>query len=930
LITGSPSHAYTLLSRLPELISQIAELAKTVSTIHSNLEELGYGEHLGSGVSLAEVLPKMLKLTEERNTVLSPLKQFNKLDTIDMDILNNAGQAYISAKSSEARLDSGKYIDLFGNYYNGIETDTGRLLTTVKWLATVKNEGRLPESIFNWLIGAETARRKDILLGLYKETMNFWSIKEAIIAKISHYGQPVEQNPLWNTESESTLENCIEILNGYLLHMNSLVTWGDYNRVLLKAEEFGLKQITDAISKERLTPDQSVAIYGHAVFEGMAREVLRMYPDLAGFTRVGYEGSRERFAKIDRRIMENARGRISYTASQRKIPRGNGSGPVKTHTDLQLLARELQKQKRHIPIRQLVRRAGAALQALKPCFMMSPLSVAQYLDPQNITFDIVVMDEASQLKPEDALGAIARAKQLIVVGDPKQLPPTSFFDRTDSGNDEDSEEAMAIQDTESILDICMTTYNKRRLRWHYRSAHESLIAFSNNRFYDDDLIIFPSPLGNNCNYGVHRHYIEGATYQKGRNRIEAEAVALAVVEHFRKNSKSSLGVATFNREQAELVLDILDNIQKEQSWLEQAIKKTEETEEPFFVKNLENVQGDERDVIFVSTTYGPDPSTGKVFQRFGPIAGNTGWRRLNVIFTRAKKQLELFTSLRAADIKLSDTPSKGTLSLKEYLDYAETGRLPDYGTVGGKEPDSDFEIAVTHHLNLNGFKTTAQVGVAGFFIDIGVQHPLREGEFVLGVECDGETYHSAKSVRDRDRLRQEILEKKGWRIHRIWSTDWFKNRDKEVQRLVEAVRYAVEKSSTMAIDTSFQDAVKVAIASIKPVQQLQVMPLDALKKKDKDVGKKTGQPPQVQTQPKVARGLREELIEYRMINILPGFGDDAICILRDEILSWLIVHTPTTRDEFYKSVPMEMRQKTDSRQMQYIDDILEIIDGYAG
>ena len=377
--------------------------------------------------------------------------------------------------------------------------------------------------------------------------------------------------------------------------------------------------------------------------------------------------------------------------------------------------------------------------------------------------------------------------------------------------------------------------------------------------------------------------------------------------------------------------DILDNIQKEQSWLEQAIKKTEETEEPFFVKNLENVQGDERDVIFVSTTYGPDPSTGKVFQRFGPIAGNTGWRRLNVIFTRAKKQLELFTSLRAADIKLSDTPSKGTLSLKEYLDYAETGRLPDYGTVGGKEPDSDFEIAVTHHLNLNGFNTTAQVGVAGFFIDIGVQHPMREGEFVLGVECDGATYHSAKSVRDRDRLRQEILEKKGWRIHRIWSTDWFKNRDKEVQRLVEAVKYAVEKSSTTAIDTSFHDAVKVAIASIKPVQQLQVRPLDALKKKDKDViGKKTEQPPQAQTQPKAARGLREELIEYRMMNIIPAYSDDAVCILRDEILSRLIVHTPTTRYEFYKSVPMEMRQKTDSRQMQYIDDILEIIDGYAG
>jgi len=928
-VTGSPSLAYSLSQRFSELSPQIADLAQAVKLLHSELEECRYDEHLDSSASIAEALPKFLAIIEMRNALLVPLKSHSKLDAIPMVRLTGAAKAYISANITEASLAARPYSELLGTDYVGVETDTERLLATSMWLATVRNEGKLVETVFDWLICAETARRKDILIGLHKEVESFWIKKEAIIAEISRYGGPVGLNPLWDTGNDHTLEQLIEILNGYLLHIGGLVSWGDYSQVLRKADELGLAPITDAISRERLTPDQSVAIYGDAAFEGMAREVLRLYPDLAGFTRIGYEASRERFAKIDRRIMENARERIAYKTSQRRLPRGIGSGPVKEHTDLQLLSRELQKKKRHIPIRQLVRRAGAALQGLKPCFMMSPLSVAQYLDPQNISFDLVVMDEASQLKPEDALGAIARAKQLIVVGDPKQLPPTSFFDRTDSGAEEDGDEVMAIQDTESILDICMTTYDKRRLRWHYRSAHESLIAFSNNRFYDDDLIIFPSPLGDHSNYGVHRHYIEGATYLKGRNRIEAETVVLAVVEHFRSNPTTSLGVATFNREQAELVSDILDNKQKEHSWLEKAIKDTEGTEEPFFVKNLENVQGDERDVIFVSTTYGPDPSTGRVFQRFGPIAGETGWRRLNVIFTRAKKQLELFTSLRAADIKLSESPSKGAVALKEYLDYAETGRLPDYGTTGSKEADSDFEVAVTHHLNLHGFKTAAQVGVAGFFIDIGVKHPDREGEFILGIECDGATYHSAKSVRDRDRLRQEILEKKGWRIHRIWSTDWFKNRDKEVQRLVEAVKYALKECSTGVVDTRFQDAIKAAIASIKPVQRLQIDPLEKLKKTGKDDVRKTGKL-EVEPKPqKAINGLREELVEYRLVNILPAYNDDSKCLLRDEVLSRLIVHMPSTRDEFYKAVPMELRQKTDSRQMQYIEDILEIIDGYA-
>jgi superfamily I DNA and/or RNA helicase len=284
------------------------------------------------------------------------------------------------------------------------------------------------------------------------------------------------------------------------------------------------------------------------------------------------------------------------------------SGYVSQYTDYSLIQHELSKKKRHIPIRQLVQRAADALQALKPCFMMSPQSVAQYLDPQSAVFDVVLMDEASQLRLEDSLGAIARSNQAVIVGDPKQLPPTIFFERLLEG-DLEADDITAAEEGESILDVCQTCFQNRRLKWHYRSEHEQLIAFSNSEFYENDLVIFPSAFATREDYGVKHHFVQNALYQKGKNRAEAEAVAAAIMDHFIKHSKLSLGVATFNLEQRDLIQDELERLQKRNPRLEELIKSTEDSDEPFFIKNLENVQGDERDVIFISTTYGPDVET---------------------------------------------------------------------------------------------------------------------------------------------------------------------------------------------------------------------------------------------------------------------------------------------------------------------------------
>lgn len=917
---GSQSHAYKLASYINELMPTVAAAAAVVANANGELAPLFTPLGLSVATRIADAQARLTTAREHLVTLLEPLDGHHRLSGCDIASLSAAAQAYLNAHRLAATLDEKHYRKLLKAEYEGVKTDTTRLLRTAYWLAELRDAGDLPNELVVWLAATDTVVRRDLLAALLTANGEFWDGYDSSVGQLDRYGEFSGDSPFCGEDNACDLGELIAAAATCREQVRYLVTWGDYRRTLTKADDLGLGMVTEAIDDERIAPDESAALYHHAVYDCMAREIITLHPELAGFTRAEFEGVRERYATTDRQIMKNTRERVAHIAASRPVPRGVGHGPVKDHTDLALIERELNKQKRHIPIRQLVRRASRALQAFKPCFMMSPLSVAQYLEPGLVTFDLVVMDEASQLKPEDALGAIGRAKQLIVVGDPNQLPPTSFFDRTDGGNEAEDEEVAAVQDTESILDICMTTYHKRRLRWHYRSEHESLIAFSNNRFYDNDLIIFPSPLSKNRNYGVHRHYIEGAAYQKGRNRLEAEAVAMAVIEHFRSTPKLSLGVATFNREQAELVLDILDRLQKEQPWLELALKKTEQDEEPFFVKNLENVQGDERDVMFVSTTYGPDQATGKVYQRFGPIAGNTGWRRLNVIFTRAKKRLELFTSLRSADIKLGDSPSKGAVALKEYLEYAETGLLPDYGTISGREPDSDFEVAVAHHLNAHGFRTVAQVGVAGFFIDIGVLHPEQEREFVLGIECDGATYHSSKSVRDRDRLRQEILERKGWRIHRIWSTDWFKNRDREVNRLLDAVRQAVESRAPVTTPApDFQDAVESAVASFKahPIKRA----AKAVEPEPERVA--------VSTSTTNAKGLREELIEYRQANILPSFPDESKGLLREAILDLLVKNKPTAREEFYTVIPIELRQHTDSKQLQFLDDIFEIIDAYA-
>lgn len=663
---------------------------------------------------------------------------------------------------------------------------------TINWAIEVQKN--LPPSHAKWLLTDDSLQKFDLVTSKYS------SFRFAVEQIIFHF----EKLKLFSSTEESwqmSLENelldpvrLFSTVNKYIESFSSALKWAEVCRAFNRVKKMGFSGCIEAFQIGHIKADQIQNCFLLSFFKAQALAIFTKHPSLGDFSRTEHEILRDKFRTLDLEVQKMSASEIAHKLYSIRIPEGCGVGKVKEYSDLSLIRHELKKKKRHIPVRQLVRRAGYALKAMKPCFMMSPLSVAQFIPSGGIEFDVVVMDEASQLKPEDCLGAIARGGQLIVVGDSNQLPPTQFFDRVSDDIGEQDEETN-LDDMESILDGCSKIYRPtQRLLWHYRSEHEDLIRFSNFHFYNQSLILFPSPKSSDASLGVHYQFIENGYFATGRNQREAEELVGAIVHHLENCPNETLGVATFNQEQRDLIRDLLENTLKESpekwGWYEKALQGNE----PFFVKNLENVQGDERDVIFVSCTYGPDRETNKVYQRFGPINSMMGWRRLNVIFTRAKKRLKIFTSLRSDDLIVEDHSSRGIRMFKQYLKFAECKEMVDLGEISDRGPDSEFEISVGDVIRQLGYEYQVNFGVAGFFIDIAVRHPKRRAVYMIGIECDGAAYHSSRSARDRDRLREEILRKKGWRLYRIWSTDWFKNRKSEIDRLANALSEAAISS----------------------------------------------------------------------------------------------------------------------------------------
>ena len=551
----------------------------------------------------------------------------------------------------------------------------------------------------------------------------------------------------------------------------------------------GLAEFLSACDLHAVEPGRIPGIFAAVVAERRAA-MARRVAALSSKNGASLGWRRRAFAERDLAKIKADRVTIRARLLKATPPVGSQYGPRRTWTEMGLLANEFPKVKSFTPVRQLLARAGSAIQALKPCFMMSPLSLAKFVAARGLEFDLLVIDEASQMRPEDALGGMLRAKQIVVVGDPKQLPPTDFFVREESqvkdAGASDVEDDDDI-DAESILEACQSTFGeRRRLKWHYRSRCESLIAFSNRSFYDNTLITFPTAkLGA---FSVNLVRVDG-TYRARCNPEEAARVAeeaVAFMRHFAdapEDKLPTLGIVAVNVEQREFIDDELRRRSANDPLIELYHEKSKAKGEPFFVKNLENVQGDERDHIFISMTYGPKHGEPTVAQNFGPINRKQGHRRLNVLFTRARVRIGLFTSFGSVDVRPTNLSSEGVHALKNYLEYAETRGRAIVRGIGG-EPDSDFEVEVADRLRMKGYAVDLQVGVSVFKIDLGVRHPDHPERFLAGVECDGAAYHSSKSARDRDRIREETLNSLGWDLVRVWSTDWFDNPSLETEKLV--------------------------------------------------------------------------------------------------------------------------------------------------
>lgn len=706
-------------------------------------------------------------------------------------------------------------------------------------------------------------------------------------------------NPEWNIE-ELLQRNLIAIqkpewLNG----------WVNFVRIRNEMQVQGLEPLWRMVTSGKLDIESAGEALDLAVFDQLSREILSARPHLSRVSGKGQEAIQGTFREYDQKLKKLQRQRIASALAERHVPGGNAGGRKSEYTEMALIENELGKKTRHIPIRQLVNRASNALLALKPCFMMGPMSAAHYLKPGHLQFDLVVMDEASQVKPEDALGVIARGAQLVVVGDPKQLPPTSFFDRQDMNDDD--EESAALAQTDSILDAAMPLFKMRRLRWHYRSQHESLIAFSNRNFYNNDLVIFPSPRAKSLEYGVKFSYVKGGRFVNQYNVDEASVVAKAVVKHALNHPNESLGIVAMSSKQREQIERAVEEACKANDAVSDAIDSLRNMEDGLFIKNLENVQGDERDVIFISCTYGPGEVGGRVYQRFGPINSDVGWRRLNVLFTRSKKRMHIFSSMRSEDILISETSKRGVIALRNFLDYAEKGNMDGTPVHTGKAPDSDFEVSVIEALHQAGFECEAQVGVAGFFIDLAVKDPGKPGRFLMGIECDGATYHSAKSARDRDRLRQEVLERLGWRIRRIWSTDWFSNPKGELEPIIRELH---------ELKTDMLSEAEPLEPDVEVVEETEVFGEAT-----------TDEVSEVLDSELDLRGRLEAFGSTIISKLFPNTPRERR-LLRPAMIEALVEHEPVSSSEFVEVIPEYLRRSTEPKEAKaFLNQVLDIVTG---
>jgi very-short-patch-repair endonuclease len=593
-------------------------------------------------------------------------------------------------------------------------------------------------------------------------------------------------------------------------NIGSMSEWIQFQSLRHECEANGLAEFVAMALEKKISAESLELCLRKRILTLQLDAIYQQLPLLREFSWRDHEELIAQFKQLDRDLMR-AYAELVKAAVIERQPKLQGPSVGQ----LGFLRRELAKQRRHAPLRKLFKECGEIIVGLAPCLLMSPLSVATFLPKDSVGFDVLIFDEASQIPSEEAIGGLLRCKQVIVAGDTKQLPPTRFFERSlDDGGDEYEESDVEV--LESLLEDCDAAGMQAcPLNWHYRSRHESLISFSNAEFYDNSLVTFPAPVNPAPDHmGVRLVHVQEGVYDRGRsrtNRIEAKRVAELVEKHLDEwGANRSILVIALSSAQKDAIEEEITKLRNERPDLDELLKRS--GKEPFDVKPLENVQGDERDTIIISIGYGKD-SSGVLSLNFGPINSAGGQRRLNVAVSRARWQTILVSSILAHDIDESRVTTSGPKILKRYLHFAKEGRLPFESMGSGGESESPFELAVYDALRDKGLEVDRQVGVSSYRIDMAVHDRSQPGRYVLGIECDGATYHSAIVARDRDRLRQQILENLGWKIHRVWSTDWIRNRKQSLQRILDQVERLQQ-----ARDEDFNDPPKGSTAPPTPTR----------------------------------------------------------------------------------------------------------------
>lgn len=745
-----------------------------------------------------------------RKQIQSYTKVSSKLDSTHIPNLFATLESY---QAAQHRIDDiGKMLSpILSLLWNGGEADWHRISEARGTAEQIEQTLlQITRDIARTTVSKQTLRANlECGLQLFKSLHaavfeRFLSLEKAMDEQTEAIGQLLRTSTLAEAD-DNRIDTLKAIASNWLVHLDLLHDWTVYNQQRQEMLSVGLESVVRAVEEGQVAADKVVDCYRKSLFQAYAEQILSQEPQMNSFHGVLFEEKIRRFRLLSSQFERLTREEL-YAKLASALPALQKEAAQSS--EVGILQRNIRNGGRGTSIRRLFDQISDLLTRMCPCLLMSPISVAQYIDADRAPFDLVIFDEASQMPTSEAVGAIARGRNVIVVGDPKQMPPTNFF----STNIYDEENADK-EDLESILDDCLAlSIPSKHLLWHYRSKHESLIAFSNVKYYDNRLLTFPSP--DDLTTKVHFQHVNG-TYDRGstrQNRTEAEAIVREIKERLMNPAavQRSIGVVTFNSNQQSLIEDLLNDLFRENPALETLAL---EGEEPIFIKNLENVQGDERDVILISVGYGPD-KTGRIALNFGPLNRDGGWRRLNVAVSRARNEMKVFSTLRSDQIDLNRTSAKGVAGLKAFLEYAEKGREAlTYKMSADRRSEDALLCSIAAELEKRGYRTRMNVGCSGFRIDIGVVDPKRPEKYMLGILCDGYNHNATRTAHDRVVTQSGVLQMLGWRLYHVWAMDWWENRSRTIETLVttieEEIRHKSETKETESSESQTQESLVI-------------------------------------------------------------------------------------------------------------------------